>query len=146
MTVDVEDVLRLPPGDIGREPTAKEIERGIKAKDRKGTIVFLTYDKANNEYIWEEWDDVKLKDMDPSSVHITGKKGKYLWTDLWPELIWSKGGQSAIHDYLWMINNKLNANALAEKVNTSEVSMKKILIYGVIGIAVVIIAWGFIPH
>ena len=136
--------LRAPTHPIGREPTIKEKEQADKRDDKNVTKIFLTFDEARNEYIWDEWSDVKMKEVGPDSVHITGKKGHYLWTDIWDELIWAHGEQSAIHLYLWMINNKLDADALNERKHT-DVDWKKILIYGAIGIAVVIVGWGFIP-
>ena len=137
--------LRAPTKPIGREPTTKEREQADKRENRKTTWVLLKYDRLNNEYIWDEWENVRMKNVDPSSVHITGKRGHYLWTDLWDELKWAHDDQSAIHVYLWMINNKLDADALNERKG-SDIDWKKILIYGAVGVVVLIVASGFIPH
>ena len=137
--------LRAPTRPIGREPTTKEREQADKRDNKKVTKVFFTYDETRNEYVWDEWTDVRMKEVGPDSVHITGKRGHYFWTDIWDGLKWAHEDQSAIHVYLWMINNKLDADALNEK-KKSDLDLKKILIYGAIAIAIVIVAWGFIPQ
>lgn len=76
---------------------------------------------------------------------MTAKKGHYLWTDLWDELTWPGTGPSAIHMYLWVINEKINPDTLLEKKHkTSDIDWKKVLIWGAVIIIILMVAPRFI--
>lgn len=133
--------------DEAAEPKMTKQE---KAKDKRDnqqvSLVRFTYDRYNDEYIWDERTDMKRKDLPKNNVHLTGKKNVYVWTDIWDELTWAKEGQSAIHMYLWMINTKINPDAISEKNRPGmDLDWKKILMYGAIGIVIIIVAWQFLP-
>lgn len=122
-----------------------------KLKDRRDnqekTLIRFTYDDENDEYIWDERTHIKMKDIPRSSVHVTGRKNTYFWTDIWDELTWPKEGQSAIHMYLWTINEKINPDAISEKKGKhADIDMRQIMIYGAVGIVVLMIAFSFLNH
>ena len=127
-----------------KDPYRIEKRKRKRDESKKG-YVKLAYDKERDCYIWDEWTDVRMADIPDDAVHITGKKGKYLQTDIWPELTWPKEGQSAIHMYLWMISNKINADAITGKKNNSaDWDWKKILMYSGLAILAIIIASRFL--
>ena len=129
------------------KPKQTKEERQREKRDNQNvTLVDFRYDKEKDEYVWNETTKMKRKDLPAGVVHMTGKKNTYVLTDIWDELVWAGTGQSAIHMYLWMINTKINPEAIGEnKKNMSELDMKKIIMYGAIGIVVLIVAWQFIP-
>lgn len=131
---------------VKQDKMTDQEKRQLKRDERKVTMIDLTYDKHEDAYHMHIHTKRKGKDVREGSVHQTGKKNTYVWTDIWPELQWAKEGQSAIHMYLWMINTKINPDAISEKRKaTADIDYKKILMYGAIAVVVIIIAWQFIP-
>ena len=139
----VDDVFTKDPA---KSKAVKDLERRQRKRDdKKVTLISFGYDKKQDCYIWKEDTKAKMGDVPAEAVHVTGKKRRYFHTDLWNELTWPLTGQSAIHMYLWMINTKINPEAITEKRRGNDMDMKKILMYGAIGIVIVIVAWQFIP-
>lgn len=113
--------------------------------NREVTLINFTFDRENNEYIWDEKTHVKMKDVPHKAVHVTGKKRMYFDTDLWDELQWPGKGQSAVHMYLWMINESINPEALSEqKPKHADIDWQKLLIYGIVGVVGIFVIMGFI--
>ena len=119
-------------------------KRRLRRDNEKVTLINFTYDQDNDEYIYDEHTKVKRSEIPHSAVHVTGKRNTYFHTDLWDELVWPGEGQSAIHMYLWMINEKINPDTLSEKKKGTDLDWKKIAMYGAIGIAILLIAPRFI--
>ena len=132
---------------VSKKEKEDPIEKKKRQRDEtKVTLIRFTYDKAQDCYIYNEDTKALMKDVPTTAVHVTGRKRTYFFTDLWDELTWPEMGQSAIHMYLWMINTKINPEAITEKKRPgSDIDMKKWLMYGAIGIVVLIVSWGFIP-
>ena len=132
-----------------KKDAPKETDQEKRQRKRDETTVRLvdfTYDKEMDCYIWNETTKMKMKDVPWRAVHITGKKRSYFNTDIWDELIWPKEGQSAIHMFLWMINNKMNPDSITEKKKVgADIDMKKLIMYGAIAVVAIIFAWQFIP-
>lgn len=120
-------------------------KRQLKRDERQVTMIDLTYDKYNDEYHMHINTKRKGREIRDGSVHVTAKKNTYLWTDLWDELIWPQAGQSATHMYLWMINTKINPDAISEKRHGADFDYKKLLMYGALAVVIIIVAWMFIP-
>lgn len=116
-----------------------------RKENEKVTLYDLTYDGHEDEYILKETTGVKRKDLPHDAVHVTGRKKKYLTTDIWDELIWPKTGPSAIHMYLWVINEKINPDTILEKKSKiTEMDWKKIIMYGAIALVIVFLLPKFI--
>jgi hypothetical protein len=130
-----------------REERRQDMLRKKKEKkdNEKITLYDLRYDQEHDEYILTETTEVKRADLPRAAVHVTGKKKKYLHTDLWDDLIWPGTGPSAIHMYLWVINEKINPDTILEKKSKiTEVDWKKIAMYGAIVIVILFLAPKFI--
>lgn len=143
-----EPVKEDPEEKVTKEakPTQTREEKQREKRDNQNvTLVDFRYDKEKDEYVWNETTKMKRKDLPAGVVHMTGKKNTYVLTDIWDELVWAGTGQSAIHMYLWMINTKINPEAISENKKNTDLDMKKIIMYGAIGIVVLIVAWQFIP-
>lgn len=79
-----------------------------------------------------------------TSVHVSGKKRTYFHTEIWPELTWTGAGQSAIHDYIWASQEKLDVDKVMEKKpKASDIDIKKLAMIIGGAILVFIIAGGF---
>lgn len=122
-----------------------------KRKERRDnaekTLIRFTCDDEHGEYIWDERTHIRMADIPRDAVHVTGVKNTYFWTDIWDELTWAKDGQSAIHMYLWTINEKINPDAISEKKGKhQDFDMKQIMIYGAVGIVILMVAWSFLNH
>ena len=78
-----------------------------------------------------------------TSVHVSGKKRTYFHTDIWDDLVWARDGQSAIHDYIWATQEKLDVDKVMEKKpKTSDIDFKKLAMIIGGAILVFIIASG----
>lgn len=80
-----------------------------------------------------------------TSVHVSGKKRTYFHTDIWDELVWAKGGQSAIHDFIWANQEKMDVDKIMEKKpKSSDLDLKKIgmIIGAIIVIFIVVTSMG----
>lgn len=131
--------------DKNNEDPYRIQERKQKRDEKKVTKISLRYDALDDCYIWEEWTKEKMKDVPKEAVHVTDRRRAYLETDLWPELTWPKGGQSAIHMYIWMINEKLDPDRITEKRKPgADIDWKKLLMYGGLAVVIIIIASQFI--
>lgn len=121
------------------------IRRQKKRDETRVTKVNFFYDAGQDCYIWDEWTKEKMKDVNPKAVHITGKRRSYLETPIWPELIWPKEGQSAVHMYLWMINEKMDPDKITEKKKPmSDIDWRRLLMLAGGAIAIIIIAPTFL--
>lgn len=129
---------------ISKEQKDPIEERKRKRDETRVTLVRFTYDEGKDCYIYNEDTKARMKDVPSTAVHVTGKKRTYFYTDLWDELIWPKEGQSAIHMYLWMINTKINPEAITERKRPGgDIDWKKLLMYVAIGIVVIVVAMSF---
>lgn len=80
-----------------------------------------------------------------TSVHVSGKKKTYFHTDIWDELVWAEGGQSAIHDFIWANQEKMDVDKIMEKKpKSSDLDLKKIgmIIGAIIVIFIVVTSMG----
>ena len=80
-----------------------------------------------------------------TSVHVSGKKRTYFHTDIWDELVWAEGGQSAIHDFIWANHEKIDVDKIMEKKpKSSDLDLKKIgmIIGAIIVIFIVVTSMG----
>lgn len=132
------------PGE-NKDKRAEALQKKKERKEKENVQLYtLTYDENLDEYTLDLKTKVERKDAPHSSVHVTGKKRMYLDTNIWNELIWPEKGQSAIHMYLWMINNSITGDILTQKKPGMDLDWHKIILYGAIIIAIIIIAPSFI--
>lgn len=134
------------PKKTKEEKIAELLQKQKERKENeKVTLYSLTYDQENDEYILNENNNVKRKDLPHDAVHVTGRKKKYLTADFWDELIWPESGPSAIHMYLWVINEKINPDTILErKSKITQFDWKKIAMYGAIALVIVFLLPKFI--
>lgn len=119
-------------------------QRKAKRDEKPVKLVNFYYDRNEDCYVWDEWTKEKMKDVPRDAVHLTGKRNTYVHTDIWPELRWAQKGQSAIHMYLWMINERMDPDKITEKKKaTSDIDWKKILMIAGAIIIIIIVAPGF---
>lgn len=119
--------------------------RQEKLDNKETKITYFSYDAVNDCYVWDEWDKKKMKEVRMDAVHITGKKNSWFETDIWPELKWPKEGQSAIHLYLWTINEKMDPDKISEKGRiATDFDWKKILMIAGAVIIIIILVPMFI--
>lgn len=129
-----------------KKKTPQEIyeEKLTKRNNRKVTMITLDYDAGQDCYIWDERTNGKLGDVPPRAVHETGKKNTHVLVKFADKLIWPEGNQSAIHMYIWMINERMDPDKISEKKKaTSNMDWKKILMIAGAVILIILIAPSF---
>lgn len=132
---------RILNGKKKRTPEEIYQDKLNKRNNRKVTNITLEYDHIQDCYIWKETTNFKLGDVHPKAVHQTGKKNHYVYCDFYDELVWPTYNQSAIHMYLWMINERMDPDKITEKKKaTSDVDWRKILMIAGAVILIIIIA------
>lgn len=126
-----------------QDPIERKRERHL---DEKVALISMQYDDECDEYVWDEWTNVKRRDVPHDAVHLTGRKRTYVHVghEIADALDWPYKGQSAIHMYLWVINEHINPDALSDRGKKSDIDIKKLVMYGAIGMVILIVSWGFI--
>lgn len=101
----------------------------------------LSYDVQNDWYVLDIKTGVRLDQVSPYAVHITGKRGEYFAHSL-DNLEYAKG-ETAIEMYCWMEGSEKFDKALLFKPSlTNQLDIKKIGIIALIGIVALFVLSG----
>lgn len=140
--------LTTEPVDPDKDPSPiHKIALSLRRKEdrskkpEKVTLCTLSY--ANGEYrlIKKKVDDV---DLPRAAVHVTGEKGTWFVDEVTDKDPPQVGPGNAIDLHLYMVNNSINSALAASWSKLANIDVKKLLVYGFVGIVGICIVWAMI--
>lgn len=127
-----------------KTPEEKQAEKKAKLAEKTANksikLHTLSWDEPNTRYILNT-EEKKFGELPAEAVHVTGKKNEYL-LDTIGIFNETDYGYDATDLNLWMVNNDIN-EALAGTGSKSDVDLRKLVVYGIIGIVAVMIVYAF---
>ena len=105
-------------------------ERNKAKLEQDVKLHVLTFDKGMNRYRLDTTSKIKLKDVPPKAVHVSGKKKEYLLEDIGLDYDIDPKQCTAVDLTAWMDNNDIEEAIAYSYKKDINIDMKKVLIIG----------------